>query len=72
MLIEEHFDQAIRHIYSLRMAVSASAAAKDLLTSKNLSPAMFLRPFFKCGNKESEFTLIDVEDYGKPTEKQVQ
>lgn len=53
MLIEEHFDQVIKHIYSLKMAVSATNAAKSLLTSKGLTPAMFLRPFFKSGNRQA-------------------
>ena len=39
-----------------------------MFEKKGLTPAMFLRPFFKPVPKSSDFTLIDVEDYCQPKE----
>jgi hypothetical protein len=60
MLIEEHFDQLIKYLYNFKVVVGASATARHAITNKGLTPAMFLRPFFKANGRAGDFNLIDV------------
>lgn len=69
MLIEEHFDQLIKYLYNFKVVVGASTVARHTLTSKGLSPAMFLRPFFKANGRTGDFNLIDVEDFCQPADR---
>jgi hypothetical protein len=68
MILEEHFDLIIKYLYNYKIVVTASPGANNNIVSKGLTPALFLRPFFKADTRSGEFNLIDVEDYNQPTD----
>ena len=69
MILEEHFDLLVKHIYNYKLVVTASIASKAIFEQKGLTPAMFMRPFFKASSRGCDLNLLDVEDYCQPKEK---
>jgi hypothetical protein len=58
----------IKYLYNVKIAVAASPKAKSILTSKSLTPALFVRPLY-ADISRTTFNIIDAEDYKKPSFK---